>query len=408
MIFKDRFLKNNVLMFFSMSLTNLANLICQIVIVRMLTVADYGAFNSLIAIFTLISLPINALNTMVVKFASAYNHLGERRRADFFLAVVWRHMFFAATIFLAAYLIFGFYFKAYLKLDSVLPVFLTGGMLFLTILSIVPQGGLQGFEKFKWLSATLVSNGVLKLLAVFFFLLFGWGLLGALGGYLASQLAALLICLFPLREIFYLKDADFDIDLKEKYKFVVPSFIMFGCIAFLTNMDVIFVKHYFSAVEAGHYSVAQMIGKIVYFLPGAVYLVMLPRASGLHAQKKDSRHLLMRSLKYVAALCLTVIIVYNLFPSIIMGALTNKVNDEIITLGRFFSFIMAFYSLVNSLFLYHLSISRFDYLKWLVSFTCLQVLAIAFFHASLVQVLSIMLANSVILFIISLKSAMRR
>lgn len=394
-------------MFFSISLTNLANLICQIVIVRMLTVSDYGSFNSLISVFMIVSLPINAFNTMVVKFVSAYDHLGERRRANLLLTVVLRHMFFAGLLFLTTYLIFGFCFKAYLKLDSTLPVFLTGGMLFLTILLTVPQGGLQGFERFKWFSAALVSNGVFKLLLVFVFLSLGWGLLGALGGYLASQLAALFISLFPLREIFYLKGAHFDIGLMEKYKFVLPSFITLGCIAFLTNMDVIFVKHYFSAAQAGHYSVAQMIGKIVYFLPGAVYLVMMPRASGLHAQKKDSRHLLMRSLKYVVALCMAVIIVYNLFPRIVMGVLTSKVNDEIITLGRFFSLIMAFYSLVNSLFLYHLSVSRFNCLKWLILLTCLQVLAIAFFHTSLVQVLSIMLANSVILFIISFKSAIK-
>jgi O-antigen/teichoic acid export membrane protein len=408
MIFKDRFLKDNALMFFAMSVANLANLLCQIVIVRMLTVADYGSFNSLLSVFMLVSLPINAINTMVVKFSSAYNHLDERRRADFFLATVFRHMFLAGLLFLAAYLIFGFAFKAYLKLDSVLPVFLAGGMLCLTILSTVPQGALQGFERFRWFGAALVSNSVSKLLLVFIFLALGGGLLGALGGYLAAIAVSLLVSLLPLKEIFYLKGPGPDIGLREKYRFVIPSFIMLGCIAFLTNMDVIFVKHYFSAAEAGCYSVAQMIGKIVYFLPGAVYLVMMPRASGLHARKEDSRHLMMRSLKYVGILCLAAIVVYNLFPRLVMGVLTNKVNDQIITLGRFFVVIMAFYSLVNSLFLYHLSISRFNCLKWLALFTCLQVLGIAFFHESLVQVLSIMLASSAILFIISFRSAFEK
>lgn len=395
-------------MFFSLAAANLANLLCQLIIVRKLTVTDYGDFNSLLSVFMIISLPINALNTMVVKFASAYNHLGERTRADRFLTVVSTHMFFTGILFFAAYLVSGFYFKNYLNLDSIWPVYLTGAMLFATILLTVPLGGIQGFEKFKWFGVSLVASGVFKLLLVFIFLSLGWGLLGALGGYLASQLIVLFISVFPLRKSLFLKDERLDIRLYEKYNFVIPSLITLGCIGVLTNMDVIFVKHYFGSVEAGCYSVAQVIGKIVFFMPGAIYLVMMPRASGLHALEEDPRGLLRHSLKYTVILCFFVIAAYNIFPQIIMGILTGKVNNEIISLGRIFSVTMAFFSLVNMLSLYQLSVSRFNFLKWLVLFTCLQVSAILIFHVTLAQVLSVMLINAAVLFIISFKSAMRK
>ena len=407
MVFKDKFLKDNILMLFSTSIVNLTNLLYQILIVRKLTVISYGAFNSLLSVFVIFSFPVASLSTMIAKFTSSYNNIGERKKADFLLLVLLRHMLFIGLFYLFIYLVFGFYFRNYLHLNSTLPIYFTGGMLFLAILSALTFGGLQGLEKFIWLSVTNVCSALLKLSLAFFFIVIGWDLLGALGAYLVSQMVGLLVGFFPLREIFRLKETMPDINLSEKYKFVIPSLVTLGCMSLLTNIDVVFVKHFFEPIEAGYYSVAQFIGKTAFFIAGAIYVVMLPRASGLHAQQKDSRLLLKRSLAYTAILCLFVIGGYNLFPKVILGLLTGKVNEQVIFLGRIFSITMTFFSLVSVLVLYQLSISRFKFLKTLVLFSFLQVLAILLFHTSLTQVLLILLSNSIILFILNLRLAMR-
>ena len=407
MIFKDKFLKNNILMFLSTSIANFVNLLYQLLIVRKLSVANYGIFNSLLSVFVIISLPLASLATMITKYASSYNNTGERTKADFFLFVLLRHMFVLGIFFAAIYLIFGFYFKTYLHLDSIFPVYLTGGMLFLTIMVTVTLGGLQGFERFGWFSTSAVANGLSKLLLAFLFLSLGWDLLGALGAYLASQIIALSINLFSLREVFSLKGTVPDINLKEKYRFAIPSLITLGCMALLTNIDVVFVKHFFSPIDTGYYSVAQLIGKMVLFIPNAVYIVILPRASGLSARRQDPTGVLKKGLKYTAFLCLSVIVVYNIFPQIILTILTGKTDTNIIFLGRLFSVTMAFFSLVFVLLLYQLSISKFKFLKPLILFSLLQILAILVFHISLAQVLFILLINSIILLILNLKSAMQ-
>ena len=42
------------------------------------------------------------------------------------------------------------------------------------------------------------------------------------------------------------------------------------------NIDVILVKHYFSADEAGHYAALSQLGKIIIFGTGAIASVMFP------------------------------------------------------------------------------------------------------------------------------------
>jgi len=407
MIFKDKFIKNNVLMFFSTSIVSLANLFYQVLVVRNLSVTGYGIFNSLLSTFVIFSLPLMSLSTMIAKFVSHYNNIGQRKTADFLLSRLLRHMFFIALSFLAAYLIFGPALKGYLHLDSIVPVYFLGGMLFTTILLTVTLGGLQGFERFVWFSASSMVSGILKLVLAFLFIRIGWDLLGALGAYLVAVTGGLLVTFYPLRKVFSLNEKTMDIDLKAKYKFVIPSLITFACIALLTNVDVILVRHFFPSLEAGYYSVAQLIGKIVLYIPSAIYIVILPRASGLNAQQKDSQAVLARGLKYAAFLCLFVLVVYNIFPKFILGFLTGKVNDQIVFLGRLFTMIMPFFALLVILLLYQLSVSKFMFLKSLVLFSLLQILAISLFHISLTQVLLTLLINSIILFSLNLKSAFK-
>jgi O-antigen/teichoic acid export membrane protein len=405
MIFKDKFFKDNILMFFSSSAVSVTNLLYQMLMVRKLDVAIYGSFNSLLSIFTIISLPAMSLCAMIAKFTSAYNSTGQEGRAHRFISVIMRHMFFIGILFLGLYVLLGSHFKNYLQLDSIFPVYLVGCMLFVMTISTVALGAMQGFEKFIWYSIGNLCGAIIKLAFGFLFVLLGWSLLGALGAYLISQLVILSIIALSLKDVFRSREDVAEINIKEKYKFVLPAFVTFACVGFLTNMDVVLVKHFFGPIEAGYYSVAQMVGKIALFIPGAIYLVMLPHTSGLHAQRKDPRGALQKSLLYTVFLCLCFVGVYNVFPRVVLTVLCGKFNNDIIFLGRLFSIIMTFFSLLIVLLLYQLSVSRFRFLKIVVPFSILQILAIILFHNTMPQVLYIMFLNSAILFLLNLRLA---
>ena len=77
-------------------------------------------------------------------------------------------------------------------------------------------------------------------------------------------------------------------------------------------------------------------------------------------------------------------------------------------LGRFFSLAMLFYALSNVLFVYQLSVERYNFIRPLVLIALSQIIAICLFHTTTVWVVGIMLAGSVVMFSLNLSSALSK
>lgn len=161
----------------------------------------------------------------------------------------------------------------------------------------------------------------------------------------------------------------------------------------------VLVKYFFSPEASGVYSLAQMVGKIFLFLPGAISVVMFPHASGLNATNSDTRSVLKKSLLYAFYLCLCAVFFYNIFPEFTLKLLTGKALPESILLGRLFSISMTFFALCFVLINYFLSLKYLSFIKYLVISVALQFTGILIFHNSLLQVQLVLCVNSFLLFI---------
>ena len=126
--------------------------------------------------------------------------------------------------------------------------------------------------------------------------------------------------------------------VSEVYHYFLPVGITLLCFMILTNVDLILVKHFFTPIEAGYYSIAQMVGKIILFLPIPVVMVMFPklvchcRGQG---QAQESLSILKQSL--MIALLFSALgrsFVGFLFPSLIIRILSGKVYPECISIGQ--------------------------------------------------------------------------
>ena len=72
----DGFAKNFLVVFAGTTLLNLFSLLYQLLIAHKLPVADFAAFNSLIAVFTMASAPLYTLQVAVTKYVSEFNAQG--------------------------------------------------------------------------------------------------------------------------------------------------------------------------------------------------------------------------------------------------------------------------------------------------------------------------------------------
>jgi len=408
-------------MFLAVTILNILSLLYQLYMVRNLNPINYGVLNTLFSVLMIVSIPSGTLQTVVTKFISTFYAINHHERINLLLrSFVKKASVFGLLIFLI--LILGSRsICSFLQITSPWLIIILGVTTFFSIILPLTQGGLQGLQRFGYLGLIMITNGSLKLLLGVIFVSIGFGVIGAMSALAISTFIALLLSFIMLASVLprplvlipessqlKLNSPDPEMNFSEIYRYFYAVATVFLCFVVLTNIDVVLVKHFFKPLEAGYYSIAQMVGKIILFLPIAITLVMFPKTSELHAQAKATSHILKKSLLYVGALCGTAALICLLFPGLIIRLLSGEEHLHCIPLARIFSVTMVFFALVYVLLFYHLSIHRLGFIYSLVLLTVLQFLAIILFHQSLSQVLYIMCGNAVLLFLINAYLAFKR
>ncbi len=404
-------------MVIGVGLFNLFNLLYHFFMVRYLSPAEYGHLNTLMALFMVISVPASTVQTTVTKFVSSYQALNRYDRMRRLL----RHLFLLMSI--VGFAIFLLLFvgssrlSSFFQFDSQNLMILLGMVLLFAMVIPVPWGGLQGLQKFGPLALNLIACGGLKFALGILFVMTGFGVLGAMGAILLSYVVTTFLSLVILwmsmpkvPSVMQKAESPEGTDpsnVSEVYQYFFPVGIALLCFMVLTNIDLILIKHFFTPIEAGYYSIAQMIGKIILFLPIPVVMVMFPKLIALQGQGRaqESLSILKKSMMISLSLCGSAILVGLLFPSLIIKVVSGRHYSECIPLVRFFCINMSLFSLLLILLYYHLSTQRRGFLYPLLLLTIGQTGFILLFHETLIQVLVVTGIVALCLFGINIYSA---
>ncbi len=404
----DIFSKNIIIVFAGTSLVNFFNLLYQLLIAHKLNPSDFAAFNSLLAIFVLISSPLGTFAVVVAKYCAEFNARGEDNKVRFLLSDLFKKSFILAIF---TFLIFWFASNCLiniLKIPSVFCGYILAALLASAWLTPVFLGGIQGLELFGWFVTGSVLSGALKLGLAFILILLGYNAAGALGALLISNIISIALFYFPLRRFISLKIFPEEACYRGMFAYLFPVAISCFCFTALVNSDMLLVRYFFTPFESGIYSLAQMVGKIFLFLPGAISIVMFPRMSGLKAKNLNTFVTLKISFLYVAGLCFIAGIFYNFFPAFVLKVVSGKIFPESIILGRLFSVSMSIFALSWLLITYFLSINDFRFIKYLVLSALSQNLVIICFHPSLIWVGVILCVNSALLFLMLFQACYKK
>ncbi len=404
----DAFARNIIIVFAGASLVNFFNLLYQLLIAHKLTPSDFAAFNTLLSIFTVVSAPLATMQVAVTKYSVEFNSRHQISRLKFLLLDLLRKSSFLAIATFLIFLVASTHIMQALKISSLSSGYILAALVALSWLNPIFTGIIQGLEFFGWLSWSSVVSGALKLALAYIFILFGYSISGALGALLISSIIGIIIFYFPLKKIIFAAVPKERIDYREMLVYLFPVAVSYFCFFVLVNSDMILVKVFFKAEDAGLYSLAQTVGKIFLFLPGAINMVMFPKTSGLNARNMDTLSTLKRSLLYVWGLCIVAFFFYNLFPFLVLKVLTGKVYPEPVFLGRLFGISMSFFTSLLILISYFLSIKDLRFINYLILFTLLQILSVILFHRSLMQVQLALCVNAILLFGIHLFLAYRK
>lgn len=395
----DKLTRQVGIIFISSMVGNISNYLFQIYMGRSLGPVDYGILASLFSLFTILSVPAGVLQTVTAKYASNFRAHGELGKVAKLVKDLLKRVSLIGLVGFVLFIIASKSISSFLQIPSRLPVIITGVALIFSIISPIVVGAIQGLQAFGWLGADMIIAALAKLSFGIFFVYLGFKVNGALLGLILGGLAGILFLIIPLKSSFTKNMVDSDFSFSEVYKYFLPTSIVLLCFMIITNIDLILVKHFFDPTQAGHYAAASMVAKILLYLPGAIVLVMFPKTSELHALNKEHRPILKKSLFYGILLCGAALLLFLTIPAFIVKSLYGNQYVSIIPLIGIISSAMCFFALANILFLYQLSIHELRFLKTLTIGTIAEVILIVLFHASLTQVILILLGVALFLFL---------
>jgi O-antigen/teichoic acid export membrane protein len=169
------------------------------------------------------------------------------------------------------------------------------------------------------------------------------------------------------------------------------------------SIDVLLVKHFFSAEQAGHYAALSLLGKIVFFGATSIGIVMFPKIAEIHSNNKSTKKVFHKSILYTLLISASVVIAYFLFSKIIVNIIFGSQYLEITSLLGLFGLFMLFVSLSYICVLNKLAIGKKKFIFNLLAAVAAEIALISIFHSSLSQIVMVLTAINAVLFISLLK-----
>ncbi|HLD58337.1 MAG TPA: oligosaccharide flippase family protein [archaeon] len=386
---EDKLVKHGAIIFAGATAVNLLNYIFQLAMARLLTPVEYGALIALFALFNIFVIAASSVSTISTKFASVFWSRKELGKIKFLVLAYGKIILvFSALLLIIVFFLHGLIAGFMQISDSALILFLFFGIC-VSYFNSMLSGMLNGMQRFFSLVLMNISNASTKFVLGILLVFFGFGVAGAVDGLVAGGIIGALAGFFLLGNVFAKKSEKFEI--KKTLSYSAWIFAGFICLAVLSNIDVVLVKHFFSGEEAGVYSAAFTLARIIFFATSSLTIVLLPKAVSAHSLKQNTSKILKKALLIMALLCIASTLAYFTLPSLIVNLLVGSNYASAVPLLGIFALVTSVFSFVNLLAVYFTSIHRKKFSVLLLAFSVLEIILIFLFHSSLLQVLYILL-----------------
>ncbi|MCK5525150.1 MAG: oligosaccharide flippase family protein [Thiomargarita sp.] len=398
-----RFLRNNFLILILMNLGNVFAYLFQMVIGRVLSPDDFGAFNALNSLAIVISAPMAVLPLVFSRYTVQLSADG-LGRVKTLLIDSFRILSLLAVIIFILGIIALPWFKDFLHLQESTPIIIMLTQLLLSLFVPVLLGTLQGLQRFVFFGIGSSGTAFLRLVgAILFVYALGWGINGGLLATVFATFGAMLICIMGLKDIWQQERQLLPVGLyREMGKYALPVLIFTSMMMVLGNLDIVLVRHYCSAEEAGLYATAAILGRIALFLPGVLLIVLFPEAAKAKHENNEDQRILWLSMAMTALLGGGFALVCYLWPVELTVLLFGTKYQAAAPLLQTISFAMALLAVANVIFVYSLAHHKFIFLFPLVLGVITMLSLVFVYHDSAMTIANILLGAIMGILIVTL------
>jgi O-antigen/teichoic acid export membrane protein len=353
------------------------------VVSRQLGVEQYGTLSALLSGILLLSVLLATVGaTIAVRFGAESSALGEagklRRLAD--VATNWSAGIVAFLVVLGVALRAPV--AAFFHVGEPGLVELSAVATGLAIAVPIMRGVFQGAQRFDVFVSSLLIENVAKTGLGILGVTAGFGVVGAMAGYVAGLVVAVLYTYVSLRLTFRERPDRLRIDGARLAKVSAGiAGAIFG-VTTLTYFDVILAKHYLSAQQAGLYGAAMLAGRTLYVVVSFLPTILLPKATARAATGEPAARLLYEAVGAAFALSAVILLFYYAFPAFVIhvfaGGAFTAAAPLVLPLGA----AAAMLGTANIVISYKIGVHRFDFVAPVLAIMVCEIVAIAHFHAS--------------------------
>lgn len=371
---------------------------------RMLGPAQYGEMTAIFSFLTIISVIGGGILTVTMRYSGELYALGEYRALRKLFRIFSRYIFIlAAGLFLVG-LVFSKVIGRFLTIDQISPLILAFAGLFFSFLIVVSRGILQGTQRFVPLSFLGILEMILRLTLGIALVWLGFSVSGAIGAGVLATAIAYGYSLVSLRKILASRDKTgkkeaFRFDKKEIINYSLPALLASFLLVLALNVDVILVKHYFPADEAGTYAAVSTIAKIITYATTPIVAVMFPMIAEQRTIGQKHYRLFLFSLLFTLLGSLVILGIYIVMPAKVIGLLYGQSYTGLHYILPEIGMVVLLYSLISLIVSYYLAVRNFFFLWVFGLVMAVEIVAITLWHPSILAVVRILIVSLCLLFI---------
>lgn len=392
-ILKDQFLSGSLIMFIGINFFNASQMIYHFMSGRLLGTALYGDLAALISLVGIIGIVQIGINLTIIKFVASEKD--EEKTRDF-IKWIYRKSILVGMLIMVIVLITAPYISNFLNISNTVLIYLLAPILFMTIILSTQRSVLQGLIKFDKYVLSLFADALGKIGFTLVFFILGYALHGALLGFLIGIGFGLWVTYSSLSK--YLSGP-------VRQSPAVPPLIKYSLIALiqgaaLTSMystDLLLVKHFLSAEEAGIYAALAILGRIVFFGTTPIIHVMFPIVAKRHLNGEKYQHILYLSLVLIIVITLAIIFFYAYWPGLFIGLLYGKSYLQGASMLWLFAVFMGLLSIATLFTHFFMSIGKTKGVFPLIVASIIQATLIWFIHPNITTIILLSIATSALL-----------
>lgn len=390
-VLKNSLFRGGAIFFIGGIIANVLNYVYRIVMGRMLGPEAFGELIAIISLVLILVVPSASIQAVAARFSAVLETQKLSRKLKNLFGYLTRVFSLISLVLIIGAVVFAGEIQNFLNLSSQNYVYYLVGIVVVMLIAGVTKGILQGLKRFSKLSYAIMLEAALKVGLAVGLVALGFKMTGALAGFLIPLILVYFLTFYFLRDILSQRGNNEEIAIEQKkeiWQYVFYSFLVFFFLNILLNVDIILVKHYFPALEAGIYSGFATLGRAVFIAFILLAGILFPIVAFKQAKKEDYFH----PLKIISLISFLIggvgISIFFLFPKeLLLLFFGNNYLAGAPFLG-YYGLIMGILGFIFLLSYFFMALNKFKFLYILAAGSILEIVLISLWHSNFSQVIS--------------------